>query len=144
MGIGKIIIRHKGKKIFGFFSPACCFDEAKRKKGELKYYPLEKGVNTIACSCGRVYRVTVNGEFDEFDKITKEIVYDGGYLKVHFSDVQWDTDGEAELESDFNAFVPAPESEDTDIDEYLSDWLSDTYGFCHKGFNYRISKEICD
>ena len=25
-----------------------------------------------------------------------------------------------------------------DLDEQLSDWLSDTYGFCHQGFEYEL------
>lgn len=65
-------------------------------------------------------------------------------LRVEFSNVQWDIDEESvfyDKESFcpevFTVDVPAPE-DDTDLSDYLSDWLSDEYGFCHNGFNYKV------
>ena len=66
-------------------------------------------------------------------------------LKVKFSNVQWDIDEEdffsdedPILPQNFTANVPAPEDNDTDLSDYLSDWLSDEYGYCHNGFNYQV------
>lgn len=66
-------------------------------------------------------------------------------LRVKFSNVQWDIDEEDSfyneeliLPQNFTANVPAPEDDDTDLSDYLSDWLSDEYGYCHNGFNYQV------
>lgn len=66
-------------------------------------------------------------------------------LKIKFSNVQWDVDEEdffsteeLILPKNFTAVVPAPEDDDTELSDYLSDWLSDEYGFCHNGFNYQV------
>lgn len=66
-------------------------------------------------------------------------------LRVEFSNVQWDVDEEdffsdedPILPQNFTVDVPAPEDDDTDLSDYLSDWLSDEYGFCHNGFNYQV------
>lgn len=42
------------------------------------------------------------------------------------------------LPKNFTVDVPAPEDDDTDLSDYLSDWLSDEYGYCHNGFNYQV------
>jgi len=53
---------------------------------------------------------------------------------IWISNIQWDTDGE---------FVPnLPRNIITDLqddNDAISDWLSDTYGFCHNGFTYEHS-----
>jgi hypothetical protein len=65
-------------------------------------------------------------------------------LRIKFSNIQWDIDEEdffsneeLILPQNFTVCVPAPE-DDTDLSDYLSDWLSDEYGFCHSGFNYKV------
>lgn len=63
-------------------------------------------------------------------------------IKVHIADIQWDTDGvhipelpvEIMRDFEFNG------SEDAELEDFLSNWLSDTYGFCHYGFRYKIVK----
>lgn len=75
--LGKIIFRNKKnsegvREKTASFSPACCFSYEKLKNGSLKTYPLKKGENIIVCECGKKYRVVVNGEFDEFEKYTRE------------------------------------------------------------------------
>ena len=66
-------------------------------------------------------------------------------MKVKFKNVMWDTDGKSlkscGLKKNFivnanidNNFL----STDSDIDDMLSDWLSDEYGYCHNGFEYEI------
>ena len=73
--LGKILIRHHKKEMKAFFSPACCFSEEKRKNKELKTYPVQKGENIIKCEeCGKTYKVTIEGELDEFDKIKRELI----------------------------------------------------------------------
>lgn len=72
--LGKILIRHKNKEVKAFFSPTCCFDEEKRKNKTLKVYEIQKGENLIKCDCGKQYKVTVEGELDDFKNIKREIV----------------------------------------------------------------------
>jgi len=55
------------------------------------------------------------------------------------TDIHWDTDGEeVDLIAEATVTVPDDEYEDEDeyVQQYLSDWLSDTTGFCHYGFEY--------
>jgi hypothetical protein len=66
-------------------------------------------------------------------------------LKVKFSNIQWDIDEEdfpsdekLVLPQNFTVDIPVPEDNDTDLSDYLSDWLSNEYGFCHNGFNYQV------
>ena len=54
-------------------------------------------------------------------------------------DIEWDIDGEdVDLPTDVE--VPVDEDDagisDEILEEYLSDWLTEEYGFCHKGFVY--------
>jgi hypothetical protein len=57
--------------------------------------------------------------------------------------VNWDTDGEdLALPTTFTVHVTDHEEDvvldyEGGLDEYLSDWLSDTIGFCHFGFEYK-------
>jgi acetylornithine deacetylase/succinyl-diaminopimelate desuccinylase-like protein len=65
------------------------------------------------------------------------------------TNINWDvTDGAEEMTeeeiqevlSTLPAEVEIPSNitdsaEDDDIEEIISDWLSDTYGFCHNGFD---------
>lgn len=58
---------------------------------------------------------------------------------VHFSKVEWDAEPGVEIAPDFSAVVEFDDDVIYDEDavaDFLSDWLSDTYGFCHKGFIY--------
>jgi hypothetical protein len=65
-------------------------------------------------------------------------------LRIEFSNIQWDIDEEdfffneeLILPQNFTTDVPVPE-DNTDLSDYLSDWLSDEYGYCHNGFNYQV------
>lgn len=49
------------------------------------------------------------------------------------TNIKWGTDGDKELLSQLPQSVEIPEGM-TDVDE-VSDFLSDTYGFCHAGFD---------
>lgn len=70
-------------------------------------------------------------------------------VKVMFKNVKWDTDGESlkscGLKKNFEAEVDMEDvnfqSSDDEIEERLSDWLSDEYGYCHEGFDYEIIPE---
>ena len=51
--------------------------------------------------------------------------------------IKWDTDGDMELLEELPTEVEIPDYLITDEDDLLddiSDWLSDEYGFCHFGF----------
>lgn len=59
-------------------------------------------------------------------------------MKVRFTKIEWDTDGEVipelpiEIEQGFDF------NNEEGLEDFLSDWLSDAYGFCHFGFEYEI------
>ena len=66
-------------------------------------------------------------------------------MKVAFTKIYWDCDEDLEgneLPDRLVADIEVDESED--IDEQLSDWLSDTYGFCHQGFEYELMEGNMD
>lgn len=50
--------------------------------------------------------------------------------------IKWDTDDDAEVLASLPTEVEIPQDiADTDDDDAISDWLSDTFGFCHFGFS---------
>lgn len=57
---------------------------------------------------------------------------------MKLTNINWDTDGE---DIDLPNEVEAPNeivkdfNDEEELLDYLSDWLSDEYGFCHDGFN---------
>lgn len=56
-------------------------------------------------------------------------------VKFRVYDIDWDTDGEdAGLPNEVVVTVPGDVYEAAGSSSYISDWLSDEYGFCHKGF----------
>ena len=61
---------------------------------------------------------------------------------VHFSDVLWDYDDEdvvLYLPTDITVEIDIPECDS--ISDFLSDWLSEEYGYCHEGFSFTIENE---
>lgn len=63
------------------------------------------------------------------------------YIKVKVNDIKWDTDGE-EVELPKNLIMEIWHKElddvndDFELEEYISDTLSNMYGFCHFGFKF--------
>jgi len=55
------------------------------------------------------------------------------------TDIDWDTDGEeVDLPDEMTVNVSEDEElEEDEIEEYISDKISDETGFCHFGFNYK-------
>ncbi len=55
------------------------------------------------------------------------------------TDIHWDTDGEeVDLPEEMTVNVSEDEElEEDEIEEYISDKISDETGFCHFGFNYK-------
>ena len=57
-------------------------------------------------------------------------------------DVKWDIEDGIDIDENFQATVPFEDDVDFDdeesVSDYLSDWLSDTYGYCHYGFDYNF------
>lgn len=54
------------------------------------------------------------------------------------TDIRWDTDG-VSIDLPNRSTVTVPDGED--VEQYLSDWLSDETGFCHFGFKYEEESE---
>jgi len=54
--------------------------------------------------------------------------------------IDWDTDNEA-VDLPSQLLIPIPEGMEEDIEEiedYVSDTISEDTGFCHKGFGYSL------
>ena len=74
--------------------------------------------------------------YDGEDK-PKHTIYESFEDDVKFRvyDIDWDTDGEdVDLPNEIEVNVPAEVVDYDDVNDYISDWLSDEYGFCHNGF----------
>lgn len=57
-------------------------------------------------------------------------------MKYTVTDIVYDTDGEdVDLPSKMEIEVPDTIEDPVDIDEFISDKISDETGFCHKGFS---------
>ena len=60
----------------------------------------------------------------------------GDDVKCRVYDIDWDTDGEdVDLPNEVEVDVPAEVVDYGDVEDFISDYLSDEYGFCHKGFD---------
>ena len=55
--------------------------------------------------------------------------------------ILWDTDYEpVDLPEEVNVTISSSEvdlNDDELVSDFISDWLSDEYGFCHYGFDYK-------
>ena len=64
--------------------------------------------------------------------------------KFMVTNILWDTDGDKkilkklpkELSIDSDILSISDENDREEVEEAISDYLSDTYGFCHYGFNF--------
>ena len=68
--------------------------------------------------------------------------------KYHIFNIKWDMDGDDDVELPNSLDIYVPNDAD-DVEGYISDWLSNTYEFCHNGFNYKEIKhkrntKVCD
>lgn len=75
-------------------------------------------------------------EVENFEKIDSQI-------KVLIYDIEWDTDGEkVKLPKQVeHVFEDYDNINDEDLLDEISDWLSDEYGYCHKGFCVKLVEE---
>ena len=78
----------------------------------------------------------------------KHAIYEGKHLKRRMNeesgykfkvwDISWDTDGEdVDLPTELTVVVPEEVFASDGEEDYISDWLSDEYGFCHNGFLFK-------
>mgnify|MGYP004579120527 CR=1 FL=1 len=64
-------------------------------------------------------------------------------MKYMITDIQWDTDDDEEIlatlpksiELKGDEFPEEAYEDEESLSEYVSDWLTDTLGLCHFGFN---------
>ena len=57
--------------------------------------------------------------------------------------IQWDTDGDTEALASLPTEVEIPQNiADQDDDDAISDWLSDTFGYCHFGFGIEVRQNL--
>lgn len=64
-------------------------------------------------------------------------------LYVKIFNIDYDTDGDIEIENElpdeFETTISMFDDEgDDELVEYISDYISDETGYCHKGFEYEI------
>ena len=81
-------------------------------------------------------RDEMGGSEDEARK-SKHNIYESSEDDVKFRvyDIDWDTDGEdVDLPDEVVVTVPGDVYAAAGSSSYISDWLSDEYGFCHNGF----------
>lgn len=60
-------------------------------------------------------------------------------MRVRCFNIQWDFDEDPGLPTE--TVVALDYDSEVDESEQIGDYLSDTYGFCHHGFEYEIEKE---
>lgn len=64
------------------------------------------------------------------------------YYKIRCYNIRWDTDEDSHIfktlpqEVLYEGYIC--EEDRNEIDEILSDYLSDNWGFCHYGFNFEV------
>lgn len=63
-------------------------------------------------------------------------------MKVLFNEIKWDMEDEVinlpeTLEADID-FEDIDIDNEDEVSDFLSDWLSDEYGYCHYGFDYKL------
>ena len=66
----------------------------------------------------------------------------GDTVKVKIFDIEWDMD------EDDDAVLPTEivnefdyKGDNDELEETITDWLSDEYGYCHEGYDYEIIEE---
>ena len=58
---------------------------------------------------------------------------------IHISNIKWDTDEEGLPTSVIlNVEDWASGTDEAQIEDWISDYLSDEYGFCHQGFDFEV------
>ena len=82
-------------------------------------------------------------DFEEYDESINDDddSGDGDSYSFTVTDIDWDTDGEdvSKLHLPETLVVDVPmecvDNGSAEVKDYISDYLSDTYGFCHNGFS---------
>jgi len=68
------------------------------------------------------------------NKTQKNTNSENDYTKYQVTNIEWDFDEDVFLPTEMEVFVPN-NIEKEDIDDFISDTISDMTGFCHKGFS---------
>lgn len=120
----------------------------KLRNGDYDEYDESGSTEQCPC-CGEFINVADNeteiecpycGEMIEMYSDDVDLVSDDTY-KFTVTDIEWDTDGEdaTKLHLPETLVVDVPmeylDNGSDAVEDYISDFLSDTYGYCHKGFS---------
>ena len=63
-------------------------------------------------------------------------------MNIIVNHILWDTDGQAAiLPTTPLLILDAPVDRAEELDDLIGDLLTDTYGWCHKGFGYSDAKD---
>ena len=61
---------------------------------------------------------------------------------AHITNINWDTDGINPEELNLPSEIKLDETFINEaLADYIGDWLSDKYGYCHDGFEIKVSEE---
>jgi len=74
---------------------------------------------------------TLESELEEIEEFESE------HTKYQVTNIEWDFDEDVSLPTEMEIFVPN-DIEKEEIDDFISDTISDMTGFCHKGFSLNI------
>lgn len=80
---------------------------------------------------------------DTFGKDNEEQSIPSGNIKVRVYNIKWDTDGDdpKELGLSDEMIIDVNHDEDFDIDDEISDAISDESGYCHYGFDWELADD---
>lgn len=67
-------------------------------------------------------------------------------MKIEFKfNVKWD-EADKSIPRKFSSVVEIDDdidiNDESELSDFLSDWLSDNFGYCHNGFTFKIVKKI--
>ena len=97
----------------------------------------------LICDCGVLEEEIAELGMDEIlkDSEQPESVLNDGKVYLRIFDIEWDTDGEdGELDLPEEVIAPFEKKDTEDYGEAVTDFLSDTYGFCVRN----CSITVCD
>lgn len=61
-------------------------------------------------------------------------------MNVLVTDIEWDTDGAKVGGLPDKVIIKGLPPNMAEVEDEISDYLSDTYGFCHNGFSFEVLK----
>ena len=113
---------------------------------EIKYNKIYDKYDVITPDGRALEEFDTEEEAIEWAKEQKDFINNGNKIiesKLIVTNIKWDTDGEdidlpKEMEVELPEYID--ETDEDEVDEYVSDYISDETGFCHYGFDIKEVK----